>query len=406
MAEFTKGQYEAFIKGFERAKSFNIFNVLNLARNEVRHSMLLAELLNPNGSHGKKDLFLKSFLDTCDIKNFVNTEKAEVYREYSVGDGRIDIYITDNEKHIIIENKIWAGEQERQVDRYIEMIKNKCVDNSNIKVLYLTLNGTAPSEQSCSNKEVVITISYAKTIPNWITNCIDNLDLEDLDLKNSLSQYKAIVKQITDKDDIRDAMLNNYESSHKICNNFESIKNELGENAEQIRNEVKNRFNDVEKELLNDFFYKVYKILKKEIDKEVWDISFGGFGDTKLSDVFVIKQKGVCQDIYYNVEPQNKHNEIYFGIAHNGKTKNNLGRISKGIISAFKSELEKIIPNKEIEKSSWWAFYYTRFEKASEVFEETQTPEKIAEEIKKTLNLIKKFEVFEKISKKINENNQ
>ena len=50
----------------ERVKNgdyFNVFNVLGLSSNETRtHSAFLAELLNPYGSHGMGDLFLKKFL--------------------------------------------------------------------------------------------------------------------------------------------------------------------------------------------------------------------------------------------------------------------------------------------------------------------------------------------------------
>jgi len=38
-------------------ENFNVFNVLKLSTSEVRtHSALLAELLNPEGSHGQKGI--------------------------------------------------------------------------------------------------------------------------------------------------------------------------------------------------------------------------------------------------------------------------------------------------------------------------------------------------------------
>ena len=43
---------------------FNIFKILGIARREVQtHSPILGELLNPNGCHGQKDLFLQLFFD-------------------------------------------------------------------------------------------------------------------------------------------------------------------------------------------------------------------------------------------------------------------------------------------------------------------------------------------------------
>lgn len=45
-------------------EEFNIFRILKLESSEVRmHSAFLAELLNPKGSHGQKDTFLKLFID-------------------------------------------------------------------------------------------------------------------------------------------------------------------------------------------------------------------------------------------------------------------------------------------------------------------------------------------------------
>ena len=48
---------------FERGESFNIFNDLGFMSDEVHlHSMFLANLLNPKGSHGQRGKFLEAFL--------------------------------------------------------------------------------------------------------------------------------------------------------------------------------------------------------------------------------------------------------------------------------------------------------------------------------------------------------
>src|SRR5688572_3432381 len=41
---------------------FNVFDVLKSAQSELRHSNMLAWLLDPNGSHGLDDLFLRRWL--------------------------------------------------------------------------------------------------------------------------------------------------------------------------------------------------------------------------------------------------------------------------------------------------------------------------------------------------------
>jgi hypothetical protein len=45
-------------------ENFNVFRVLKIHSDEVRmHSALLGELLNPQGSHGQNDVFLKLFIE-------------------------------------------------------------------------------------------------------------------------------------------------------------------------------------------------------------------------------------------------------------------------------------------------------------------------------------------------------
>ena len=52
----------------KRGEFFNIFNVIGLSSEEVRlHSAFIAELLNPQGSHGVGNLFLKEFLKLLDL---------------------------------------------------------------------------------------------------------------------------------------------------------------------------------------------------------------------------------------------------------------------------------------------------------------------------------------------------
>src|SRR5690606_4244508 len=132
------GQVTTLIKKYNEiarltGDNFNIFKTLGLSTSEVRlHSALLAELLNPKGSHGLKEKFLKLFIqkivmnneDTIDLSEI---EKATVVVEKWVGyidverniGGYIDILIQlSNDRAIIIENKIYAGDQEGQLRRY------------------------------------------------------------------------------------------------------------------------------------------------------------------------------------------------------------------------------------------------------------------------------------------------
>lgn len=66
-------------------ENFNIFSVLQMESDEVKtHSRFLAELLNPKGSHGQKDVFLKKFIERFGIEKF-DTSNAKVDVEFFIG---------------------------------------------------------------------------------------------------------------------------------------------------------------------------------------------------------------------------------------------------------------------------------------------------------------------------------
>lgn len=80
--------------------NFNIFSLLRIEHyEESTHSLFIAELLNPNGTHGFKDEFLKFFIEELNLEKQFKTEKVKVYLEYFIGNidntaktgGRIDI---------------------------------------------------------------------------------------------------------------------------------------------------------------------------------------------------------------------------------------------------------------------------------------------------------------------------
>lgn len=192
-----------------RGERFNIFEVLNLETNETRtHSAFLSELLNPNGSHGAGDRFLRAFLKSIDcFKDWeFNTADAEVEIEYHTGftndgktnGGRIDILIESNNKLIIIENKIYAGDQENQLLRY-----HKFAESHDHKLLYLTLDGKEASEYSTngcleSGKDY-FPIGYNAEIIVWLNSCIAEASRYPL-IRETIIQYLNLIKKITNKD--------------------------------------------------------------------------------------------------------------------------------------------------------------------------------------------------------------
>jgi hypothetical protein len=164
-------------------------------------------LLNPKGSHGCKDAFLKLFVEELEIKEF-NTENAITQVEKHIGfinddytdGGYIDIIITNKDNHaIIIENKIYAGDQEKQILRYHNYGNKYHCQKFNL--LYLTLNGTEPANFSTHTLEKETDfqcISYRNNIVNWLEKCKKEAVSKPM-VRETISQYINLIKRLTNQ---------------------------------------------------------------------------------------------------------------------------------------------------------------------------------------------------------------
>lgn len=176
---------------------FNVFSILNLTTDEVRlHSKFIAELLNPNGSHGQGAVFLKIFVDEISVTEF-SCESASVYVEKRIEKnedswGYIDIFIDDYQGNsIIIENKIYAYDQKDQILRYYNFRKEN--------VYYLNLFGTEPSKESYGNLKInehFKIISYKDHIISWLEKCRKEA-VEIPLVREGISHYINLIKLLT-----------------------------------------------------------------------------------------------------------------------------------------------------------------------------------------------------------------
>lgn len=186
---------------------FNTFKILGVQKNEVRlHSAFLSEILNPSAVHGLGDYFLKPFVrDIAKIEIELDTKNAEVSVEQSIGaisedgknGGRFDIAIKFNNPDylILIENKIDAGDQISQLQRYNNYAKKNYKEN--FKILYLTVDGHNPSRLSLGNSNVPYScISYKKDIKNWLKKCIEKIETRHF-VDISVRQYIDVIEELT-----------------------------------------------------------------------------------------------------------------------------------------------------------------------------------------------------------------
>ena len=189
---------------------FNVFNTIGLQTEEVRlHSAFIAELLNPNGSHGLSYRFLQAFLEIietsddyldycrCGHNDIVERVIGPVNDMGKEG-GRIDIVIEDGNHALIIENKIYAGDQKNQMLRYNNYAKKEFPNG--YKLVYLSLDGHKPNDCSLGNDGFEYkVISYEKEIVEWLEKCYTISEGKPL-VQSVIKQYRELVKQITNTD--------------------------------------------------------------------------------------------------------------------------------------------------------------------------------------------------------------
>lgn len=194
-------KYENIVQA--TGEGFNIFRILKLHAAENRtHSAFLAELLNPKGSHGQRDVFLNLFISRfLEVDQVFHTMSATVIVEKHIGfmndgkteGGRIDIAIKDHSgNEIFIENKIYAIDQENQLVRYYNY-------NKNAKLFYLCLQGETVSELSCGDlkkTEHFHVITYKKEIIEWLNDCRKEAVSHPI-LRESITQYINLIKYLT-----------------------------------------------------------------------------------------------------------------------------------------------------------------------------------------------------------------
>lgn len=197
------------------ASEYNIFDVLNISTYETKtHTPFLRNLLNPEGTHAQGKLFFDTFFRNV-LNNQVrlekilsfNPEQLSVNEEIGTGNGFIDIFIQhrdkDNPYAVIIENKIYAGDQKLQLERYYNFAKYRYnLSNDQILVLFLSPSGHQPTDYSISlplrmeleNAGVLHTISYKKHIKNWLEKCLPAIQAPLV--RTIVQQYIEIIKTL------------------------------------------------------------------------------------------------------------------------------------------------------------------------------------------------------------------
>ncbi len=153
---------EPMLKG-----SFNLFDVLGVSRVEIRHSNMLAWLLDPNESHAMGGLLLRKVVSLVGDEEIPadSDNSFTVYRE----DEHIDMLLVSHtlKRVIAIENKIGAKEGVRRTRTYDNEESQLCTYENILEKLYpdyaKTLIFLTPEGELPSRKEW-IPLSYRQIV--------------------------------------------------------------------------------------------------------------------------------------------------------------------------------------------------------------------------------------------------
>ena len=203
MDKYVQKEIENSRRNESDRSDYNIFLALHKNSDEVKHTRFIHSLLDPNGYHYLGDEFLRKFLEACDIDDF-DISNVEANREVGNQEyGRIDLCIKNGEKCIIIENKIYAKDQNSQMERYIDYICNECnYKLKNMLFLYLSVDRESVSDNSKgtyknSKKIAVKYIYYSKEIISWLKSCL-KLKITD-SLYFAINRYIDVINSIYGK---------------------------------------------------------------------------------------------------------------------------------------------------------------------------------------------------------------
>ena len=231
-------------KQMSEGAGFNVFRLCGVDHYETLHSKILADFLNPKGSHGQGMLFLDLFCEILGRLGFegsfsanvtVATEVTGYIKDESVG--RFDILLEDSSTSsvCIIENKIFASEQPEQLKRYADWLQRERKGWKKFLV-FLTLNG----REACSIKapEKYCRMAYVRNDDNknlpflgkWIERCCAEMNSENA-VRNTLEQYKKHINNLAKGERAMEERLLEVithgrfmEVAEKITSNYSAIK--------------------------------------------------------------------------------------------------------------------------------------------------------------------------------------
>ena len=274
---------------------FNVFRLCRVDHYENLHSYILASLLNPEGNHGQGPLFLDMFLEFLDdsFSSTFKSEQASVYTEYSTDFGRIDILIEDKTgRAIIIENKIYAQDQDSQIRRYNQFALSK-YKKDGYRIIYLTLDGHEAAKHSGEGVDYTC-LSYEDNVLQWLGKCLESTRVKP-SIYEPLLQYQNLIKSLVGLD-------MNYTVDQALLQEMMDAPDGVAV--------IMNALPAWEKAIIEKFLFGPLRLFSRDnglefiVDDDFW---------SKAKDVFFGFKIDEAHAIYFQCDKAG-WNQIYYGI--------------------------------------------------------------------------------------------
>jgi hypothetical protein len=173
---------------------FNVVSLCSVGTDEVKHSSILAWLLDASAGHGLGTRFFLAFLQVCQIPLTHVGDCYRVRREFAGLDSIVDLLVYQRRGFILyIENKIFASECNEQIDREYQDMRRLGealhVPRERQFAVFLTPEGRPPTSGDASVWRSVSYVNLADALRAVLK------ELPDGKLRSFVQDWTEIVRE-------------------------------------------------------------------------------------------------------------------------------------------------------------------------------------------------------------------
>ena len=185
------------------ASDFNVFDYIQ--PDELKLSRIIADLLDPKGSHGQQRICLEAFVEAMiertseeqplrntltKLQKAVRDDECFVIAQTEVATRhgrRMDIVVNiGRENGIVIENKPWANDQKEQLEDYADEAAKRFPDCW--VLIYLHGTGKAVDEYTISKEKLqeleadgnFFNTDYTDFLIGWLQICLKHMEADKM----------------------------------------------------------------------------------------------------------------------------------------------------------------------------------------------------------------------------------